>query len=255
MEMIGTNEQFLFLRFIISGIIIFVVFRGIFYFLPIIFRQKIVRKRVSQYLPFAQTMFWILFLCWYLIQFSTANLLFSIVVMIALLGILFWLSKFALKDILAGMILRLTSGFKVGDVLRVAGQGGKLKNWTLLALELETTEGEIVRFPYSNLISESIVKAETKQFSSAFSFNFELSGEADLKIIPEQVSKYIVGLPWSSIHQKPEVSVTVQKDKQRICQITCFPIEKAFSKKIQEMVIGKFAQGIDNTQSTIGLKQ
>ena len=236
----NTGEEFLFLRFILIGILIFALFRGIWYLSPLILRRQKSRLLIRRYLPLAETLFWVVFLSWFSIRFAVADPLFGILILFVLGAILFWLSKFGLKDMIAGMLLRLTSHYKTGDLLQFSGQEGRLKNWTLLAMELETSNGEVLRMPYSKIISESQLKTETKQYSSAYHFSLTIISDDDPTLVAEKISQYILKLPWSSVHQKPEVVLMEHhKDKLKF-QISCYPLEKAFSKRIEEKVIEQF---------------
>ncbi|MDN5847845.1 MAG: mechanosensitive ion channel family protein [Candidatus Nitrosocosmicus sp.] len=66
-------------------------------------------------------------------------------------------SQNLLGNMIAGMYLALTRPFKIGDVITVFGNSGKVRDIGLLNCELSMTNGDIMRAPSSSLLTTPVI--------------------------------------------------------------------------------------------------
>ena len=71
---------------------------------------------------------WIIFIVRALGIFVESNQILAIGVAFILLFILFWLFKFAVKDLIAGVLFKLSGHFSVNDILQTGNQDATTKS-------------------------------------------------------------------------------------------------------------------------------
>ncbi|MEZ5082549.1 MAG: mechanosensitive ion channel [Bacteroidales bacterium] len=240
MELHYTNWQAIFFNFILVGLILFGFFRFIRFLLPILVKNFKKAPYLLSYLPLVETSGWLFFFSWFTFRFAEIKSIFAWV-LAAVLGILiFWLSKFFIKDLLAGLVFRTSGRFKVGDRIMCDNVKGLVKKFSLNELEVESTDGSTMFIPYSKLTEAINIKSESTDQASSFSFSFEVKRIHSPEITVYEISNFVLSLPWSSIQKNPVVVVKEKTDKFFIVDVIAFPVDKGFAKKIENETTKKF---------------
>ena len=235
------NWQAVFFDFLVAGVIILVIFRLLGYVLPLIFARKRGKTMLLRALPMVETPVWILYLSWYIFRFAEIRSVYAFVVTGILLVVLFWLSRFFLRDLIAGIIFRATGRFRQGEVIVHGKFRGNIKTFTLLTLEVETADGQSLFIPYSELVGSATIRQESAEQAAAFNFSFRLHPSHAGEEPAARIREFVTALPWSSPHRMPAVTIRLDNDTDGpLADVTAYPLEKSFGRKIEQHTSGHF---------------
>lgn len=237
-----SNWQAVFFDFLVGAGLILVIFRLIQYALPVLLANRKKYQRILHAVPVIETAVWVFFLSWFTFRFSEIRAVYTLVVVGILIILIFWISRFFLKDLIAGMFFRTSGRFKEGEVISHENQKGFIKKFGIQALEIESQEGQIIFLPYSKLFESYTIKSESKEQSAAFSFVLVIPRSHSHDEIIHLIRAFLISLPWSSVQKAPTVYIREQTENQYTVEVTAFPVEKIYGKKIESMTRAKFLE-------------
>ncbi|NQV01065.1 MAG: mechanosensitive ion channel [Bacteroidia bacterium] len=241
MELTGPDPSHLFIRFIGWGAAIFLMIRFLMFLLPILLHKEKPRNILLKIFPVAELIFWLIYLSWFVILFSEADELYVFVVLAILLMVLFWISRFWVKDIIAGVIFRSSTRLKVEDQLHFGELKGTIKKFGNYSIELETQDNQTVFIPYGKLVDDVNIKSERTGQSKGYTFPLVCPRSEESNIVTQQIKSTILSTPWVSVTRMPVITLTAQTDENYTFEITFFPIDKSFVGKIETLVQEKYA--------------
>ena len=240
MELQGTNWQYVFFGFIIAGFVLFVFLRAFKYLLPIVLKNTAQLSMAYRIFPVAETMVWVFYFSWYIFRFSEINPYYTIAIIFILLIIIFWISRYFLKDLIAGIIFRASGKFKTGDIIMFKEIKGKVRKFRVDCLEIESPENRVVYIPYGKLIDRTAIKSESTDQTMSYSFLLETKKNKPQEEIIKNIRRYLLSMPWSSVKKDPEVVLREQSEHHYLIEITVFPLDKQYAKKIENLTLKKF---------------
>lgn len=123
---------------------------------------------------------------------------------IALVGVFFfglWLLGESLRDVVAGVLLRLGGSVGIGDRVRLDGLQGRVTQLGYRVLTLELSAGDESLVPYSRLTRAAIVR--TPHVFGAHRHNFHLPAGTDV----EKLRRSVLLCHWSSAARPPVIRV------------------------------------------------
>lgn len=234
------NWQPIFFDFVVSAVFILALFRFISFILPVLLANTKKYRKTSRFLPVTETAVWLLFFSWYTFKFWEVMSIFSFVVIAILLILVFWISRFFLKDLIAGMFFRTSGRFKEGEVISLENYKGFIRKFGLQSLEIESQEGQIIFLPYSKLLGSYTIKIESEEQSAAFSFTFDMQAKNTPEETIKEIRSLLISMPWSSVQKNPVVSLKEGVNEQYTIEVTAFPIEKEYGKRIEHICLEKY---------------
>jgi small-conductance mechanosensitive channel len=241
----NSNWQSVFFDFLVAGVIILVIFRLFRYLLPLLFARKQGKTRILRVLPLVEAPVWAIYLSWYTFRFAEIRSVYAFVVIGVLLVVIFWISRFFLRDLIAGIIFRAFGRFRQGEVIVHKKFKGNIKEFGFLSLEVETADGQSVFIPYSALAGSASIKQESADQAAAYNFSFQLDAVAPREETIGSIREFVVTLPWSSMHKMPMVTMRKGEDGP-LAEVTAYPLEKSFGKKIEQHTASRFGS-VKNT--------
>jgi len=236
MEITGPDPAHLFLQFIGWGVAIFLVIRLFRYLLPILLLKEKFRNVIMKIFPVVELIFWLIYLSWFVFLLYEADEIFVFVVLAILLMLLFWISRFWVKDIIAGIIFRSSTYLKVDDHLHFGEFKGTIKKFNNTSLELETQDNHTIFIPYAKLVDEVNIKSDRTGQSKGYTFTLECRRPAELNVITNQIKSTILSTPWVSVNRMPVITLTTHSEESYLFEITVFLIDNAFAGKIETLV-------------------
>ena len=242
MDIIQSEWSQIFGRFILWGIILFVLFNLIRYGFPFLIRNKKRVNQIQKYIQLAGLIIWIFFFSWYLFLFAETKSLFAYLIFGILLGILYLIFRFWLTDLIAGIIFRNSNRIEEGDRIQYKEHSGKITRIGIRNIEIEDAGGNTIYIPYRNLTSAVYSRTESTEQTSGYSFEIEVPFEEDIDLIMENIKSAIIALPWSSIRKAPQISLKGRTDKSLIFNITVFAIDRSYFGKIEAHIKKRFVK-------------
>lgn len=241
MNSADSNWQWLFFGFIIWGLLIYFVFRLLDFGLNNYLQKSKYFQTLRKGLPIAEVLFWLLYLGWSLQKFYEAKSIFVLIVIGILAILMFWLSKYWMKDLIAGTIFRATKRLKEGDTLQVEEQKGVIKKFRKTSILIETHDGQTIILPYSSIVGKTNIKSEGTEKSYGVSFELQTPRQEDIEKDAVQIKSFIISLPWSSVQKQPIINPIKETPDYCFYEIIVFPIDKSYFSRIERTVKDKFA--------------
>lgn len=236
MEQPGPDPIMLLLRFIGWGLLIFLVFRLLRFAFPYILVREKLRKQVMKYFPVVELITWMLYLSWFVFRFYEAEEIFVVVTLALLLVLLFWISRYWIRDLVAGVIFRSSTRLKSGDNLQFDEMEGTIRKFGSYSVELETRDNQLVYIPYSKLVDTIHIKSERTGHSQGYTFELECSSRKEIPQLIRSIRTIILATPWVSVTRMPVIHLKEQKEGNYRFDITVFPTEKSLAAKIEQRV-------------------
>lgn len=240
MDIISTNWGNIYAKFIIWGIIIFLLFRFIRFGLNLIIKNKKLNNSIQKFLPATELGVWIFFFARFMFVFAEARSLFAFVVLAVLLSLLYLLIRFWIIDLVAGVFVKSKNNYVEGDILQVEDFHGVIKKFGNRTIELETKDEKTIYVPYRKIAASVNIKSESIKQTSGFTFQIETNKTEELNKLLQEFNSYIISLPWSSVEKSPIVSLLKQTDSTFVFNITIYPVDKKYSTKYENTIREKF---------------
>lgn len=236
MDLIQTGSTQIFGKFMLWGIIIFLVFAILRFGIPYILKTQKQQSYIKQILLISEITVWIFYLCWFIFLFLKYRSFFVIIVFAVLLFVLYVIGRLWLVDLIAGIIFKSGGQLKKGDYVEKDGYKGIVNKLGSRFLVLENIDGNMIQIPYHTITSSVFKKNETIDQKSGFSFELEIESTKSFEEIKSNIQKSILSLPWTSIHKSPVITLLDQTPEQYRLKITVFAIDKSFASKIENHI-------------------
>lgn len=209
--------QSLLVLMLIGGIfaLSFYVIRN--YIIPLLRNNKGV---VKKYWQKTEIITWLVFASVLLIVVLRVNFFLSTII----LGVLLILGWSYWRNILAGIIIKLTDQFIVDEVISADFGEGKIKSILISMTEISNSKGELISIP-NHVLRSSVVKHLHKKSSlKTNTFTISLKEGSSLEGIKEMV----INCPFIAVSQ----DVLVERLSENECTIKATLIDASFEESV-----------------------
>lgn len=169
---------------------------------PLVPMLRVQRERLARFGPVIELFVWVTYLAasiaWLLGSYPIVR--FVALGVIALAVIL--ASWFAIRDYLAGVILRAERAYRVGDDLVVGEVTGRVKNLGFRTLEVELKGGHSVFLPYSKISQTAMTRGDGE---SRHRFTLEVAPGVDVTAARRAILRGVLLSHWSSPRHDPQI--------------------------------------------------
>ena len=241
MDLIQTGSTQIFGKFILWGIIIFILFAILRFGIPYILKNQKHQAYIKQFLLTSEITVWIFYLSWFIFLFLKSRSFFVIIVFAILLFVLYVVGRLWLIDLIAGVIFKSGRQLKKGDYVEKDDYKGIVNKLGSRFLILENIDGNMIHIPYHTITSSVFKKNETIDQKSGYSFELETKNINTLEEIKSNIQKSILSLPWSSIHKPTVITMLDQTPERFRLKITVFAMDKSFGSKIENHIKKQYA--------------
>ena len=229
-----------FYKFLIAGILLFLLFRIIFYAIKLFVKNKKKLKTINRFFPVVEMLIWILFIVRALGAFVISNQLLAIAAALILLFILFWIFKYSVKNIIAGVLFKLAGHFYINDLLQSGDFSGRIKKFGLQTIELETESGKSVFIPYSSIIDSINIRLDTPELKTAYIFKIDIPKSSNENELKDQIRTALVSLPWISVKMMPQVKLISKTATHFTFEISIHAVSISYLVKTERYLEDKF---------------
>ncbi|NOQ74797.1 MAG: mechanosensitive ion channel [Crocinitomix sp.] len=202
------------------------------YMLPLLDSSKAIKK--AKLLAFRiEVVVWLLFALIAITQFFTASIWITagLLVVIGLVGLNFW------RDFFPGLLLRVSSKFKINDLVRIQGHSGTLEKLGITSIHIKTDEEELIYIPYRKVTTDVFVKRQAKGKLMSSKIILQI-GAKDPNMVVDSVADWIHQCPWAipqstnnaAIHPGGLLHITVYA----IDSISLGKVERFIQEKVRE---------------------
>jgi small-conductance mechanosensitive channel len=139
---------------------------------------------------------------------------------------------FALRDLVAGVVLKASLACRVGDQVRVFDNEGRIERMGLGALTIETREGEQAVIPYRLLTHGTIHKTPIIEGSVLYVFQLKANPHASASEVRKVIMERALISHWSSVVRQPRVKALGDGNYE----VTVFALHGDYGPEIESLV-------------------
>ena len=207
-EMINFSfSELAFLRALILGICLFLglklVHRGLQFFSHL----RGYRALLYRSLPVIEASLWLFYAVWAVGAIFKEGLYYNTALMMILAIAVSLVSWFAIRDWIAGIVLKIQDAYEDGQEISIRNIQGTIRRVGHLALEIELPEGEQIKIPYSQISGQIRGRSRPDTTSNHHRFEIEIKREIPLSEAQEQLRNAILNSPWSAFDREPQIKL------------------------------------------------
>ncbi len=233
-------------RLIIFSIFVFSLFRLFNFALNRIKHKTTYLKLITKNILLVELLTWILFLIWAANSARSRNPILSLSISGMLLFILFWVSYFGLRNIIAGVFFRYQENYAIGDHYQNNDYAGRIIDFKLFALHLESKDGQIISIPYGKLANKVSTHQEVGKTKTAYTFELSTTKEKEIQEVTQEIKNFLLSMAWISTYRTPEIHQLKTSDSAYIFNISLFAINNDYALKTEQLVKSKFTSPTNN---------
>jgi small-conductance mechanosensitive channel len=142
---------------------------------------------------------------------------------------------FAIRDVVAGVVLRTEHGLAPGHVVRTDDVAGRIHAVGARSVEIEGQDGRRVRVPYTRLGASPISVAPARESGGALTFTVTLLRRAGRDDIA-RIRAASMHAFFASARREPHIRVVAENAQTRTYDVTIYAADPAFLPAIEEAV-------------------
>lgn len=190
--------------------------------------------------PVFEFAIWIAFGLWAMGEIFGELSFYNIIIIVAL-GVIFTaLGWFFLRDFIAGVVLKTETPFEINQIIKTTSVEGKIIKLGYRSVELETTDGQRVKVPYSQLASSVISLQTLDDRVQVFELTLKVDSNIPIQQAKESIKSSLFLLPWSAINKEPSIRVIDQNNKFNTFQVLFYSVSSRHASFIRQDLKNKF---------------
>jgi small-conductance mechanosensitive channel len=222
------------LSLLLLGLLVYFVLRLIRFAIPYIAKNRNFREWITQYFSLFELFVWITFLLWFLPYLVHRNIYAGVGLGLILLAIFIWIAWFGLRNLIAGFIFKSNNGLKIGQLIQIDDERGTIVKLGYRNIILDTTKGNLVNIPYSQITNKSLIKINSTEQRHSITFKLKTPKTKNIKKITTDISAHILMHPRCSITEKPNIELLEEQENEMIFSIKIFAVENKYLSTIEE---------------------
>ena len=178
------------------AIALYLILRFVSTYFSVLTEKRKIRKIFLKVFPVVQMLLWFAFVFWAIEQLFIGRVTYPVLtgslifLMVSLFG---W---YFLRDFISGIILKAENAFETGQQIRTAEVSGTIKKLDYRSMGIVTSEGELVKIPYSLLTGQKIVKpVDTGNWVEQL-IRLRISSDYPPEKIQNMLKICILEMPW-----------------------------------------------------------
>lgn len=235
--------QNLLFSFLLYGLILFAIFKLLPFVLKLIKPKKKIHHYLTWLIPIVELGFWIFFLSWYSFLFATEGQLFGFLITGLLAFIVFLLSWYYLRDVIAGIVIHAQRKLKVGDILQSTTVAGQIVRFSVTDIQLITKDDAIYYVPYSWLLKNGVFqKVESQSLSSSTNIVLTIKSSINQNELEQSMRKFCLALPWVDFTRPLKVNVLHTSHDEIQVELRLHLFNSQTKGRVEEALLAEFNQ-------------
>jgi len=228
-------------KLLFFAFLLFILFRIITYFIPVVIKKKKYSKLFKRNLPIMEFVIWLLFSIYSFKSLLAKNQYFAIVIFVVMLVIAIFSVRIFLKDYISGIIVKADTSIMLGDTITSSGFTGIITKFNYRTLELELQNKSSVKIPFTEILNNVLIREKQSQSISGYLFKVSTSKKQSIETLIKDIKQSIILLPWSSVKQEPVIKVVSETNNTYNLQLTVYAYNKDMYFKIEKHIKDKFS--------------
>lgn len=225
------------LQMLVLGLLLFLILRLVKRFL----NQKIQYKDfLERSWAVGEAIVWILFLIASVRQIILNPKHYTLIIISLVLILLIWVAWFALRDLVAGIILKLEGSLGLNEKIIINKTSGHIRKLSYFSLMLETDTGQKVSLPYHIVKNKEKIKETADNFTYKTTLKLSTHKEEFTATqIQDKLQQYIFQAPWIVPTHNPIILLETENSTQYQFNITIFLLHQKYLLKFKEFISSK----------------
>ncbi|WP_299459670.1 mechanosensitive ion channel family protein [uncultured Microscilla sp.] len=220
--------------FILLGVGIFLLFRFIKklvnYWVP---EQKNRQLKFERLLPVVEGIVWFSWVIWGVQGVFNNKLVYTLIILGIMLVIIVALSWFAIRDFIAGVVLKLEGAFTIGERIKVQALEGRVKELGYFGVKLENFRGEIISIPYHTVSGVTRVQPKSSEAIKNHSFQLDLPKRYTPTESIDKLRELILNTPWASVTKRPYIKLSKENEVDYTFEIIIYSLHPRYFQKTE----------------------
>lgn len=198
--------------------------------------KKLLGFPLYRVFPFIEIVIWGFFLLWAVQQFFQHRAFYTAVGIGALALLLIRASWFAIRDVIAGIILKAEDAYEINQCIKLPSVEGKIRRPGHRSLEIEIEGGQIVKIPYGKIAGEERILSDPRETGRSHAFQLTAPASMAPEQVAERLRRAALNSPWSSVKKEPQVRFLGEQEGGYRFEVVAYPLGEVYSRKVEEYV-------------------
>ncbi len=238
------NQHFSILSIILllaTSVLIILLFSFLKLYLPLFLRKfKWKSSKIRTWFYLSEVIIIVSVLSIFISYSLSRNLILAIILILLLLVIFYYLGIFFLKDYLAGLLIKTSDEYRIGDKIKIENITGQITDFRKTQIEIKDANGNNIYLPYNILITKTKSLQQQTEKIYGYSFTYQLAKTESYYKDTSTLEQYIQTLPWTHPAYQAEIKLELEEETSYKLLITIFSFDKKYYQKIEKAIIKKF---------------
>jgi len=158
---------------------------------------------------------------------------FFIYLVVVIAALLLWTVRFALFDVIAGIVLKAENLYKTGDTVIFDTVSSTIEKVGFRCLTVIQPDGKYVKIPYHCLATIPLIKPTASDITRSHSFRLSLPAGIEMT---ETLKAVALNTPWSVPTMMPGVELIDTGAELSTYQITVFTLDSCYFPKLEQSI-------------------
>lgn len=245
-------SEFAILRILVAGLLLFLAFRGLHRILVMLPAHRAYRNVMHRLFPAFEAVAWLFYALWGIDVLFTDQLYHTLAVSILLTLLMIWISWFAIKDWIAGFILKVQDVYECDQSLQIGEIRGRICHLGPLALEIEQENGDRVKIPYSKISGHIHWRHPPETASNYYRFRVMIPHTASVPEAIDALRVTILQSPWSATQREPQITLLQETEQVYVFEAMVYAMRRGFAQALEDDVKQQYP---DITSEPLGTNQ
>ncbi len=224
------------LKILLYGVVLLLLLRTVQKAVNLPRVKKLLGFPLYRVFPFIEMAIWGFFLLWAAQQFFQHRPFYSAVWIGVLALLAVWASWFAIRDVIAGLILKAEDAYEINQRIKLPSVEGKIRRLGHRSLEIETADGQIVKIPYGRIAGAERILSDPRGTGRGYAFQISAPASMAPEQAAERLRRAALNSPWSSVTKEPRVRFLGEQEGRYRFEVVAYPLGEAYSRKVEEYV-------------------
>jgi len=198
------------IQYLFFAIALFAALRFTIRLIKSLSAHKNVKRILLRTFPLVEFVIWLGFGFWVLSQAYSDSEYYHLLISAAAGSLVLIVGWYFLRDFIAGIILKTEIPFENNQHIRTSQEEGTLKKLGYRSIEIESSNGELVKIPFSQLATNSIHLQNIDETMQGHETIVNISSKVPIQEAKDHLTREILLLPWASITHQPIIKIIEQ---------------------------------------------
>jgi small-conductance mechanosensitive channel len=199
--------------------------------------HRIVKNKIRQWFQIAELVVWMLYGAWALHNILGDSIYYQLTILLILLVIIIWVSWFAVRDFIAGLVLNLNDSFQPGQYFKIQEIEGTIRDIDYLQIHVRQENGTIIKIPYNKISGAIHSRGAIEDQGMKHRFKVEVAAHYSEEEIRTKIRTAIFQTAGARIKTEPSIISKGEENKKQQYEIQVSILSPDYNKLIEANVI------------------